>query len=96
MNAKILSMVISILLVGISLVSLGISYLNYKDDIVEFNKQEEIRQEKQAEETQRLSEEAGHSVWNFSPEDFDTNPTRELDSAFKTKLIIHYRFYYYF
>lgn len=82
-------MVISILLVGITLISLGVSYLNYQDDIIAFNKQEELRQEKQAEENRAKEAEVGHTVYNFSPEDFDLNPTRELDSTFQTKLIIH-------
>lgn len=90
MSAKAWSMIISILLVGLTLMSLGIAFLNYKDDIKEFNKQEEIRQEKQAEETRAKEEEVGHMVVNFTPEDFDLNPTRDLDSEFKTKLTIHF------
>ena len=43
MNMRAWSMIISILLIGLTLISLGISYVNYKSDIAEFNKQEEIR-----------------------------------------------------
>lgn len=88
-NPRLISMLVSILLIGITLFSLGISYINYKDDIVEFNIQREAEQEMRAEENRKLEEEAGHIVWNLQPDDFDLNPTRDLDEAFKTKLFVH-------
>lgn len=72
-------MVVTIVLVGSVLLSLGFSYLGYKDEIVEFNKQEEIRQNSKPES----------EGFNFTPEDFDMNPTRDIDDKFKTKLYLH-------
>lgn len=48
MNIRTWSMIISVLLVGVTLVSLGITYMDYKNDIAEFNRQEKIRVEEES------------------------------------------------
>ena len=78
MNTRTWSMIISILLVGVTLVSLCISYLNYKNDIAEFNKQEEIRLS-QEDNTEEID-------WDGV---FDSNPDSDIDDSFNTKLVIH-------
>ena len=78
MNIRIRSMIISIILVGVTLISLGMSYVNYKNDIAEFNKQEEIK----------LSQEddTGEIDWDGCIR-FKSNS--DIDDSFNTKLIIH-------
>lgn len=75
-------MIMCIFLIGVLSFSLSMFYLGYKDELVKFNKQEKIRQEKEA-ETQTTG------VVHFTPEDFDSNPTRDIDDSFRTKLFIH-------